>query len=127
MNGPVLTPADVLELRAVQESAFNDTCVITNATPLDDGSNGYRDAWTVSFTSICGVVSPSIAAQSGMSLLDVGSDERQFVFCLPFDTAVRQGDRIVWQNRAFEAVRLEEPGSYPMQLTVNGVERRGWI
>lgn len=123
---PILTPADVLELRAVQESAFNDACVITNATPIDDGAGGYRDAWTVSITAICAVVSPSRAVQTGLPVLDVGSDERQMVFCLPYDTAIRQGDRIVWSNRAFEAVSLEEPGSYPMQVTVNGLERRGW-
>lgn len=126
MVDPILTSADVLELRDVQESAFTDACVITNATPLDDGAGGYRDAWTVSVTAICAVVSPSRAVQTGLPILDVGSDERQMIFCLPYDTAIRQGDRIVWNNRSFEAVSLEEPGTYAMQLTVNGLERRGW-
>ena len=111
-------------LRRRQESTFTDTCTITPDVPASDTKGGYRDVWTGGMTVACGVVSPSRAAQTGLPILDVGSDERQMVFCLPVGTSCRQGWLIEWQGRRFQAVSLEEPGTYDMQLTVNGLERR---
>ncbi len=120
----MLSTAEIAALRAVQESAFTDTCTITPDVPTSDLKSGYRDTWSGSTSVMCGVVSPSRAAQSGLPILDVGSDERQMVFCLPVGTSCRQGWWLYWQNRKFEIVSIEEPGTYDMQLTANGLERR---
>ncbi len=111
-------------LRRRQESTFTDTCTITPDVPIDDTFGGYRDVWSGGMSVSCGVVSPSRAAQSGLPILDVGSDERQMVFCLPVGTSCRQGWRITWQSRTFEIVSMDEPGTYDMQLTAIGLERR---
>ena len=119
-----LTAADVAELRVVQEATFTDVCTITPDVPASDLAGGYRDTWSGGTDVPCAVVSPSRAAQSGLAILDIGSDERQMVFCLPVGTSCRQGWRIDWQGRTFEATSMEEPGTYDMQLTAIGLERR---
>ena len=111
-------------LRRRQESTFTDVCTITPDVPVDDTQGGYRDTWSGGTDVPCAVVSPSRAAQSGLAILDIGSDERQMVFCLPVGTSCRQGWRIDWQGRTFEATSMEEPGTYDMQLTAIGLERR---
>lgn len=118
-----LSAADIAELRAVQELAFQDTCTVKTATASSDGSSGYTHDWSTETEVACGVSSPSRAAQTGLPILDTGADERQMVFSLPVDTFVRQGDVIVWNDRDFEVTSLEEPGTFAMQLTVNGLER----
>ena len=119
----MLTPSEIAALRAVQESTFTDTCTITPDVPASDLKGGYRDVWTGGTSVKCAVVSPSRAVQTGLPILDVGSDERQMVFCLPVGTSCRQGWLIGWKGRTFQATSLEEPGTYDMQLTVNALER----
>jgi DNA-binding winged helix-turn-helix (wHTH) protein len=45
------------------------------------------------------------------------------IFSLPYATVVKQGYRITWNSRVFEIERVEEPGTYPMQITAIGLER----
>jgi hypothetical protein len=118
-----LSAADLAELRAVQELAFQDTCTVRTARANADGNSGYTHDWTTETTVACGVSSPSRATQTGLPILDTGSDERQMVFSLPVDTAISQGDRLVWNGRVFEITSLEEPGTFAMQLTAIGLER----
>lgn len=115
----ILSAADIAELRAVQEATFIDTCTIVSATEANASHT-----WNGELDVICGVSSPSRAAQTGQPVLDVGSDERQMVFGFPVGTSIRQGWVIQWNARDFEVTSLEEPGTYDMQITAIGLERR---
>lgn len=114
---------EVAALRAVQESAFADTCTIAVPSEASDGKSGYTHTWTNGSPIACGVSSPSQAASTGLPLMDTGSDERQMIFGLPYATEIKQGYRIAWNDRTFEIERIEEPGTYPMQITAIGLER----
>lgn len=117
------TPAEIAELREVQESTFVDLCVITNPEQVSDGESGYVSDWISQGAVACGVSSPSQAAASGLPILDIGSDERQMIFGFPVGTVIAAEWTITWKGREFQVSSLQEPGTYDMQVTAIGLER----
>jgi hypothetical protein len=120
----MLTPAEVQELRAVQESAMAETCVIRDPSHK---SSGKGQEWSSpGRTVICGVSSLAQAMQSGLVIAvpDLIGNESAFVFALPVTAApVEQGARIEWAGHSHEVRSVELPGTYAMQVQAVGVRR----
>jgi hypothetical protein len=116
------TAAQLSELRAVQESAFADTCTIADPSHKT-GQQGQQ--WTARASSVaCGVSSLSQAIQSGqVSIMpSLGPDEKVFVFGFPTTVApITQGARITWDGDIYEVRSVDLPGTYGLQVQVMAV------
>lgn len=120
----ILTADDVAELRAIQEAAMVDTCVIRDPSHK---SMGQGQQWAAPGRTVkCGVSSLAQAIQSGQLTIvpDLPGNEPAFVFALPVTEAtLKQAALIEWAGHGHEVRSVELPGSYAMQVQAVGVRR----
>lgn len=99
---PILSSSDVAELRAIDESAMTDTCVIQRADMTNDGIGGFNEAWSAIGTVCCRLRFPSMRinqeAVTGGQLTSM-SDGR---LAVPFGTDLKATDRVLIKNRTYE-------------------------
>jgi hypothetical protein len=115
------TAAQLTELRAVQESTFADSCVISDPSHKS-GQQGQQ--WTARAAVACGVSSLSQAIQTGQVTImpALGPDEKMFVFAFPTSVApIVQGARIAWDGDTYEVRNVDLPGTYGLQVQVMAV------
>ncbi len=123
------TPAEVAELRALQESTFADTCLLSDPRHK---TSAQGQEWIERGVFPCGVSSLSQAIQTGQITYvpDMPANAIARVFALPVSAGpIEPGARVCWtgdtnSEHFYEVRTVELPGSYPMQVSVVAVRTR---
>jgi len=119
----VLSAAEITSMRATQEEALPDTCVISRATLTADGAGGQTETWATVATVAC-----RVAAMGGRGaerlIADRLSAVTPYVVTLPAETDVEPEDRIVIGTRTLEVAAVLAIEGWETARRVAAVETR---
>lgn len=109
----MLTAAELIELRATQESILPGSAVIQRFTNVSDGMGGYDQTW-----ANVGTVRARLYPQTVRSMAENAnggaqmiSETRWFV-TMPHGTNVTAKDRLLIDNRTFEIYQVNNSESF---------------
>lgn len=109
----LLSPRDIAQLTALDESAMPDTCSITTITLIDDGGGGTTEEETT-IESKCSFVPRSGDEFGGVQQREIGS----YALFLPLGTPIEGTSRVTFGGREFNVVWTPPPGNWSTSIEV---------
>lgn len=119
----MFTAAELASLRALQNAAMPDTCVVQRLSRDDNDMGESADTYATSSTVACRVAPMSIQNEGdenviGGKLTAIG----MWAITMPDNSDVQQADRITSGGRTFEVRDVQSPQSYETAVRVVAVE-----
>lgn len=118
----MLTAAELLSMRDVEETAMSSTCIIKRRTLTSDGMGGYTEGWNAVGTVVCDIW--QINERGDREQTVNGSQpisKAKWFITLPYDTNVVAADRIEVDSRTFEATFVPNDSSWLTALRAEAV------
>ena len=118
----MLTAAELLSMRDVQELAQSGTAHIQRATLTSDGMGGYTEAW-----SAIGTVSARWGVRRSEGQEPVSGDQlissNNWTISVPFDATVQAKDRIVQvgSSKVYEVTFVPNGQSYQTAIYLQAI------
>jgi SPP1 family predicted phage head-tail adaptor len=100
-----LTAGELAAMRAAQNAALPDTCVIRRVTLTPDSYGGHTEEWNDIATVACRVA-PSGHSPQEQVIAERMSATSTWTLTLPADTDVTAADRLVVGARTFEVAAV---------------------
>lgn len=107
----MLSASDLAYMRGLQNQAMPGTVVIERYTLTSDGAGGYTETWTAAGT-VTGRIYPR--RMQGEERITGGQvvSETDWFATLPVGTVIDARDRLLYDNRTWEVVRVNNSEMY---------------
>lgn len=117
----MLTASELAQMQADAVSALDQTCTIQRATRTPRSSGGASQVWNVIASGVaCAMAQPSGSQLQNYDYL-VGSLST-WQIRLPVGTNIIEKDQIVVAGQTLNAIKVLQPRSYQVLLTVLATE-----
>ena len=121
---PLLSAAEIADMRAVQSDTLPDTVVIWRYTSSSDSMGGVTETWAAAGT-VSGRLSPAGRAGQEAIIAERLTAAEPWVITVPQGTTVYERDRMVVGTRTFEIEYINEHAAWETARRCYGYEVTG--
>ncbi|RLG78457.1 MAG: hypothetical protein DRO14_00540 [Thermoprotei archaeon] len=107
----MLTEAEILSMRSVQEEALPSTCTIKRKSLTSDGAGGYTEAWSVIATDVACRIASARRPEERV-IAEQMQGKTVWVLTLEADEDISAQDRVELSGSTYEVVGMVSGGAW---------------